>query len=114
MNKILLICLGISVSTLAMHAETLTFDEKQKMHKINNGQRIFRNKLQKKCGYTASHFAQQHTKKEWDSFEKEGKFQDEFVRMCPKGEKVAKNEWMEPFYLFATEYASDSKIRPRC
>ena len=114
MNKILLICLAISISTSTINAETSTFDEQQKMNKIDYGQRIFRNKLQRKCGYTAGHFAQQHTKQEWDTFQKEGKFQEEFSRMCPKGTKVAKDEWMQPLYLFATEYASDTNTRPRC
>ena len=114
MHKVLLICLTLGMTTLAVYAETSVFDEKQKMTKINHGQKIFRNKLQRKCGYTAGHFAQQHTQKEWNSFEKEGKFQEEFARMCPKGTKVAKDEWMEPLYLFATEYASDSDTRPRC
>ena len=114
MNKILLICLTLSISTLTINAETLTFDEKQKINKTNYGQTVFRNKLQRKCGYTAGHFAQQHTQKEWDTFQKEGKFQEEFARMCPKAIKVVKDEWMDPLYLFAIEYASDSNNRPRC
>ena len=114
MNKILLICLTLSISTLTINAETLTFDEKQKINKIHYGQTVFRNKLQRKCGYTAGHFAQKHTKKEWETFHKDGEFQEEFAKICPKGTTVAKDKWMEPLYLFATEYASDSNIRPRC
>jgi len=113
MNKILFICLTISISTLTLNAEASTFYEKQ-MHKIDYAQKVFRNKLQRKCGYTAAHFAQQHTKEEWSTLEKEGKFKEEFARMCPRGTKVAKAEWMESLYFFAEEYASDSNSRPRC
>jgi len=114
MNKILLICLTLSISTLTINAESITFAEQQKTKNIDKAQRIFRNKLQRKCGYTAGHFAQQHTKEEWETLHEEGKFQEEFARMCPKGIKVAKDEWMEPLYLFAIRYAEDSDVRPRC
>jgi hypothetical protein len=40
MNKILLICLTISISTLTINAETLAFDEKQNINKIHYGQTI--------------------------------------------------------------------------
>ena len=96
------------------YAEVQSFESKQKMQKIDFGQKIFRKKLQRKCGYTAGHWAQQHTKKEWQTHHANGTFKDELANMCPGGISVVKDKWMEPLYLFAVEFAGDSGNRPRC
>jgi len=114
MKKILPIILLCLVSLTLTQASNDTYQSKQKIKKINFGQSIFRKKLQRKCGFTASYWAQQHTKKEWESFQNKGAFKEEFVNMCPRGIKVVKDKWMEPLYLFATEYAKDTGNRPRC
>jgi hypothetical protein len=82
---------------------------------VNNGQKIFRNKLQKKCGFTASHWAHQHTQSEWEEFQENGTFKEELTTMCKRNiTTIVKEKWMEPLYLFAVEYAKDSGNRPRC
>lgn len=73
MKKVLIMLI---MSTLCINAETLTFETQQKMKKIDFGQRIFRNKLQRKCGFTAAHWAQQHTKQEWNTFQAKGTFKN--------------------------------------
>jgi len=110
MKKLLLIGLLCILNIHVANAENSPSVQK----KINYAQNIFRKKLQRKCGYTASYWAQQHTKKEWENFQDNGVFKDELVSMCPKGIKVVKDKWMEPLYLFATEYARDTGNRPRC
>lgn len=105
------ICM-LSIQTLT--AENQTYSEQEKIKKINYAQTIFRKKLQRKCGYTAGHWAQQHTKQEWTNIQNSGNFKNELATMCPKGAKVTKTKWLEPLYLFAVEYAKDSNTRPRC
>jgi hypothetical protein len=101
-------------TTLTLEAENSVHSTQNKVKKIHFGQTIFRKKLQRKCGYTAGHWAQQHTKKEWDTYQSNGTFKNELASMCPKGIKVVKDKWMEPLYLFASEYAKDTGKRPRC
>ena len=110
MKKLLLIGLLCTLNSELIQAENTT----RVQNKINFGQKIFRKKLQRRCGYTASYWAQQHTKQEWKAFQHDGAFKDELAHMCPKGVKVVKDKWMEPLYLFATEYAKDTGNRPRC
>lgn len=112
MKKLLLI---FALMTLSICAETSSYALQQKVKKINNGQRIFRNKLQRKCGFTASHWAYQHTKKEWEEFKASGTFKEEIVAMCKRNiTTIFKDKWEEPLYLFAVEYAKDTGKRPRC
>jgi len=91
MKKLLLMGIILLPSTFTLQAETHSTKVQKK---INFGQTIFRKKLQRKCGYTAGHWAQQHTLVEW--------------------KMIHNNEWIEPLYLFATEYAKDTGNRPRC
>ena len=100
--------------TLSMGVESSMYSTQEKVKKVNNGQRIFRNKLQRKCGFTASYWAQQHTQNEWEEFQTNGTFKEELASMCPRGINRVKDKWMEPLYLFAVEYAKDSGNRPRC
>ncbi len=111
MKKLLLL---LAMSTLFVNAETSAYDAQQKMKTIDKGQRVFRNKLQRKCGFTASHWAQQHTQNEWKTFQANGTFKNELGNMCPRGINLVKDKWIEPLYLFAVEYAKDSGKRPRC
>ena len=112
MNKILIIALLLT--TFSLQATSLSYNESQKIKNINKAQNIFRHKLQRKCGYTAAHFAQKHTQAEWTTLKSEGLFKQEFSKICPKGSEVVKEEWVENLFLFANEYAKDSLKRPRC
>jgi len=110
MKKLLLIGLLCILNIHVANAENSPSIQK----KINYGQKIFRKKLQRKCGYTASYWAQQHTKKEWETYQDKSTFKTEFTQMCPRGAKVMKEKWITSLYLFATEYAKDTGNRPRC
>jgi len=101
--------------TLSICAEASSYESQQKVKKVNNGQRIFRNKLQRKCGFTASHWASQYTQNEWEVFQANGTFKEELVAMCKRNiTTILKDKWEEPLYLFAVEYAKDTGNRPRC
>jgi hypothetical protein len=101
----------LSMSTTSM-LEASSNDKVQK--RIDFGQKVFRKKLQRRCGYTAGHWAQKHTQTEWIAIQKTGNFKAELITMCPKTENILKDKWMEPLYLFAKEYAQDTGKRPRC
>jgi len=81
---------------------------------LKKAQKIFKKKLQKKCGYNAAYFAQLHTQDEWEVFKTVDKFKKEFGVLCPKGEKLLKEKWIKPLYLWSKEYAKDSLYRPMC
>jgi len=109
--KLIIITLLLSISTIT----TLSANGNEKVQKkINFGQKIFRKKLQRSCGYTASYWAQQHTEEEWSDLQESGTFKNELATMCPKSIKVVKDTWMESLYLFAHEYAKDTGKHPRC
>ncbi len=109
MKKLITMTVLLSIGTLCI----LEANENNQK-KIDFGQKIFRKKLQKKCGYTAGHWAQQHTKVEWKTIQKKGDFKEELLTMCPRAKEVMKDKWVEPLYLFAKEYAKDTGLRPRC
>ena len=114
MKKVLLTGISLSLMIFTLNAQSFESSEKEKMQKINFAQAIFRKKLQKKCGYTAGYWAQQHTLIEWKFITASGDFKHEFAAMCPRGAEVLKEKWIEPLYLFAKEYAKDTDQRPKC
>lgn len=81
---------------------------------LKKAQRIFRKKLQKRCGYNAAYFAQLHTQDEWEDFDTLNQFKKEFARLCPKGKSYLKDKWVKPLYIWSKEYAKDSLYRPLC
>ena len=114
MKKILLLATVLLMAVTTLQAEEMTYKAAKHMQKVNFGQKIFRKKLQRKCGYTAAHWAEQHTVKEWKEVGTGESFKKEFLHMCPKGEKVLKDKWIDALHLFAIEYAKDTGNRPRC
>lgn len=114
MKKILLLSTVLLIAASILQAEETTYKAAKHMQKVNFGQKIFRKKLQRRCGYTAAHWALQHTQKEWKEIGTGENFKAVFSHMCPKGEKVLKEKWIDSLYLFAIEYAKDTGNRPRC
>jgi hypothetical protein len=78
------------------------------------GQKIFKKKFRKKCGFSGVRFAHTHTQMEWEMLWDEGKFQDEAKKICPrlKLDKI-KPEWWKDVYEFSHKYAKDGMI-PKC
>lgn len=59
--------------------------------------------------------ATQHTQDEWEALKESGKIADELKKMCPSApEKALKDKYLQHYYDFFFEYASDSGNVPSC
>jgi hypothetical protein len=78
------------------------------------GQKLFKKKFRKKCGFSGVRFARNHTQDEWEEIYDEGKFQAEAKKICPrlKLNKI-KPSWWKHVYDFSVKYASDGVV-PKC
>jgi len=78
------------------------------------GQKIFKKKFRKKCGFSGVRFARNHTQAEWEDIYEKGKFKSEAKKICPrlKVEKI-KKKWWKDVYQFSYKYASDGMV-PKC
>ena len=78
------------------------------------GQKIFKKKFRKKCGFSGVRFARNHTQYEWEQIYEKGKFKVEAKKICPrlKVEKI-KSKWWNDVYKFTYKYASDGMV-PKC
>ena len=78
------------------------------------GQKIFKKKFRKKCGFSGVRFARNHTQAEWEEIWDEGKFQQEAKKICPRLKlKKIKKKWWKHVYDFSYKYASDGVV-PKC
>jgi len=78
------------------------------------GQKIFKKKFRKACGFSGVRFAKNHTSSEWKALYENRRFQSEAKKICPKLdlEKI-KTTWWPYVYEFSYKYASDGPI-PSC
>ena len=78
------------------------------------GQKIFKKKFRKKCGFSGVRFARNHTQAEWEELWDDGKFKEETKKICPrlKIEKI-KEKWWKDVYEFSHKYAKDGVV-PKC
>jgi hypothetical protein len=78
------------------------------------GQKIFKKKFRKKCGFSGVRFARNHTQAEWEEIWDEGKFKDEAKKICPRlNVNKIKEKWWKHVYDFSHKYASDGVV-PKC
>jgi hypothetical protein len=78
------------------------------------GQKIFKKKLRKSCGFTGAHFTKQHTKAEWKEIYGAKQFPSETKNICPQLKlETIKPVWWKHLYDFSLEYAKDGAI-PKC
>ncbi|HIP19451.1 MAG TPA: hypothetical protein EYG78_08975 [Sulfurovum sp.] len=78
------------------------------------GQKIFKKKFRKKCGFSGVRFARNHTQAEWDDIYESGKFAKEAKRICPRLDtKKIKSKWWKDVYKFSKKYAKDGVV-PKC
>jgi len=78
------------------------------------GQKIFKKKFRKKCGFSGVRFARNHTQGEWEEIYDEGVFQKEAQKICPRLQlKKIKPSWWKHVYEFSYTYAKDGKV-PKC
>lgn len=79
------------------------------------GQKLFIKKFKKPCGFNGAKFAAKHSQIEWETINKEGKFKEELMKICPNvQEDDIKDKWLPHIYDFSYEYANDSGNVPSC
>jgi len=79
------------------------------------GQKLFSKKLKKACGITGAKMAGKHTQDEWEKIHQDGNLKGEIKTICPNVEDGAlKDKFMEHYFDFFYEYASDSGNVPSC
>ena len=78
------------------------------------GQKIFKKKFRKKCGFSGVRFARNHTQYEWEQIQEKGKFKEEAKKICPRLDtKKIRAKWWKDVYKFTYKYASDGMV-PKC
>jgi len=82
---------------------------------VAKGQKLFTKKLKKACGISGAAFAGKHTQGEWADIKAAGNMAGEIKNICPNVEdKAVKEKYLEHYFDFAHEYASDSGNVPSC
>ena len=79
------------------------------------GHRIYKKKLQKKCGFYGSVFSRKHTQDEWEKIKEQGKFKEETIKICPKFDKtkLSEKQWND-LYDFTYRYGKGGEIPGGC
>ena len=97
------ILISMTVPTVSMAIES-----------AKKGQKIFKKKFRKACGFSGVRFSRNHTAAEWEEIYDSGKFPDEAKKICPRLKlKKIKKSWWPHVYEFSHKYASDGII-PKC
>lgn len=78
------------------------------MAEVTKGQRLYKKKFYKKCGFSGVMFARHHLQAEWEDIYETGKFQEEAKNICPKLtiETIETKYWKD-IYEFSVKYAKD-------
>ena len=77
------------------------------------GQKLYAKKLKKACGMTGAKMAAKHTQEEWEDLK--GSLAKEIKTICPKvKDKALKEKYMQNYFDFFHNYASDSGNVPSC
>jgi len=81
---------------------------------VKEGQKIFKKKFRKKCGFSGVRFARSHSQSEWEELYDEGKFPKEAKKICPRLQlNKIKSSWWKHVYEFSYKYAKDGAV-PKC
>jgi hypothetical protein len=107
MNKLLKLVLAGAV-VLGLSGTVASAD-------VAKGQKLFSKKLKKPCGMTGAKLAHKHTQDEWEKIHTDGNLKSELKSICPDlKDKALKDKFMEHYFDFFYEYASDSGNVPSC
>ncbi len=105
MKNIIKIALAALVM-LTMSATTLSAD-------VAKGQKLYLKKLKGACGINGAKMATKHTQDEWEAVK--DNLAEEIKSICPKAKDSAlKDKYLQHYYDFFYEYASDSGNVPSC
>ena len=80
---------------------------------VAKGQKLYSKKLKKGCDMTGAKMAGKHTQDEWEALMEAGKIGEEIMTICPNVKEV-NEKYIEHFYDFFYNYASDSGNVPSC
>jgi hypothetical protein len=84
------------------------------MANAQKGQRIYKKKFRKKCGFSGVRFSRSHTQEEWKKLYEAKEFKEEAKKLCPRLEiDKIKAPWWEHVYDFSYRYAKDGAV-PKC
>ncbi len=79
------------------------------------GQKLFTKKLKSACGISGAVMAGKHTQGEWEEINSSGKIANEIKIICPSvKDKALKEKYLQHYFDFFKEYASDSGNVPSC
>jgi hypothetical protein len=79
------------------------------------GQKLFTKFLKEPCGMTGAKIAGAHTQDEWEAIQTSGKLKERIQEICPKADgKALTDRFMNDYFDFFYEYASDSGNVPSC
>lgn len=107
MNKIAKIALGATI-ILSLGVTIASADAAK-------GQKLFSKKLKAACGMNGGSLASKHTQDEWTAIKNEGNLKKEIQTICPKAkDKALKSKYMDNYYDFLYDFASDSGNVPSC
>lgn len=82
---------------------------------VVTGQKVFKKKLRKYCGFSGVRFARMHSQDEWEEIYDNGDFQKETKKICPRLDvKSIKASWWKSLYEFTYEYGTGGSHVPKC
>ena len=103
LKALLTTAMVLAVSTTAVSAD------------VAKGQKLFTKKLKSPCGISGAAMAGKHTQDEWDEINAAGKISDEIKTICPSvKDNAIKSKYINHYFDFFKEYASDSGNVPSC
>ena len=103
------------VTAISLVALTMVTTPTVATASVAKGQKIFKKKMRKYCGFSGVRFARMHTQDEWEELWDDGEFQDETKKLCPKlNLNKIKKSWWEHIYEFTYEYGAGGSHVPKC
>lgn len=79
------------------------------------GQKLYMKKLKSACKIGGAAMAAKHTQAEWTDINTAGNIAGEIKTICPSvADKALKEKYLNHYYDFFNEYASDSGNVPSC
>ena len=82
---------------------------------VKKGQKVYKKKLRKYCGFSGVRFARHHNQDEWEEIYYDGEFKAETKRICPKLPlNKIKKSWWKHLYEFTYEYGQGGSHVPKC
>lgn len=106
------------VTALTLVALTMATTPTVASASVKYGQKVFKKKMRKYCGFSGVRFARMHSQTEWEEIWYddgiEG-FKAEAKRICPRLPlKKIKDKWWKHVYEFTYEYGTGGSHVPKC